>query len=723
MSWAPYNGDEHHQVTAVSLEGDQMRSSKTLRSALKMYFIVVLLTLLLILLPTGLATASAENDPGIEITEVWLDMPDGIRLAADLYKLKSASPGDRFPVILEYIPYRKDESRSRNYALYSYFVERGYIVARVDIRGTGRSQGRTIPYEYSDIELDDGEKVIDWLSRQDWSTGKVGIFGISWGGFNSIQLAMRNPPALKAFIALMATEELYQEDVHYMDGIIHTDSWMMSNDLYNAMPGAPDFIIDDKWVEQRFNVEPSVYTYMRQQRDGPFWDRASARGRYETIKIPGFHIGGWYDGYRNSLPRMLENVSAPVKAMIGPWDHYFPNTAWPEPQVEWRHEAVRFWDHWLKGIDTGIMAEPAFAVFMRSWHAPDPTLTTVPGYWRWQKGWPVKEGHQKTLYAHEDHGLMTVADDLASHSMKYKASVGLEGGGPVMWWGGVIHDQQPMDNESLVYETEPLEAPLEILGFPRTVLNVSSDATRANWVARISDVSPQGQVTQVSGAGFNATHRESSREPRDLVPGEAFDLDVEMQFTSWVFPKGHRIRLAVSNSQWPMFWPTPYPMTTQLNLGTNEGTRVMLPVVPASNLPVPQFLKPAPDPVLAGYETLDSGNITGYGEIDKVEVDPNTGETFGTATNSGSTRYPWGVEHFKERIEHRTSDENPANTSVKGIYSITQELEDRVLRFEQEVLFSSDVNSFRLIFKRWLKVNGNVVHEKQWDETIPRDFQ
>jgi len=282
-----------------------------------------LCVLVLSLVFTQWTHAADPSEPryGIKINQAWLEMPDGVRLAADLFMPEGAAQNERFPVLLEYLPYRKDESRARNYSLYSYFVQRGYIVARVDIRGTGNSQGRTIPYEYSDIELDDGEVVIDWLSRQHWSNGNVGIFGISWGGFNAIQLAVRNPPALKAFIALMATEELY--------GIIHTDSWMMSNDLYNALPGAPDFVMDEEWVRQRFDVEPSVYTYMRQQRDGPFWDRASARDKYDQIKIPGFHIGGWFDGYRNSLPRMLENVSAPVKALIGPWDHYFPHNAWP----------------------------------------------------------------------------------------------------------------------------------------------------------------------------------------------------------------------------------------------------------------------------------------------------------------------------------------------------------------------------------------------------------
>ena len=263
--------------------------------------------------------------------ELWIPMTDGVRLAADLYLPQGAKPGERFPVLLEYLPYRKNESRARNHGLYSYFVEHGYAVARVDIRGTGNSEGRLIPHEYSDIEHDDGEVVIDWLARQPWSTGKVGMFGISWGGFNAIQMATRNPPALKAIIAVDATEDLYQDDVHYMDGIMHVDSWEMSQDLDNARPGAPDFVIDEEYFRNRFDTEPWMLTYKKQQRDGPFWDRASARDKYDRIRIPTFHIGGWYDGYRDSLPRMLENAAGPVKALIGAWIHAWPNEPYPDP--------------------------------------------------------------------------------------------------------------------------------------------------------------------------------------------------------------------------------------------------------------------------------------------------------------------------------------------------------------------------------------------------------
>lgn len=679
------------------------------------------LTIFLILFITG--CSSEVDTSGPSIREVWIPMEDGVQLAADIYFPDAQGGADSYPVLLEYLPYRKDESRARNYSLYSYFLDQGYAVARVDIRGTGRSEGVTIPYEYSDIELDDGEVVIDWLSKQDWSTGSVGIFGISWGGFNAIQMAMRNPPALKAFIAVMATDALYQEDVHYMDGIIHTDSWMMSHDLYNSMPGAPDFILDEEWLENRFNQKPSVYAYMRQQRDGPWWDRASAINQYDKIRIPGFHIGGWYDGYRNSLIRHLEHVEAPVKAMIGPWDHYFPHNAWPEPQVEWRHEAVRWFDQFLKGADTGILDEPKFAVYVRNYYPPDPATPRIPGRWRFEDGWPIERTQHQDWFAQADGSLSSEPAEEDTHTLDYKPSVGLEGGGPTMWWGSITPDQQPMDDHSLVYDSEPLTESIEILGRPVARLNVSANATRASWVVRISDVAPDGQVTQVAGAAFNGTHRNSARNPEDIVSGEVFPIDVELHLTSWVFQPGHKVRVAISNGMWPMLWPTRELFTSTLQIGGPQGAHIELPIVPPGNERTPDFKAPADSPTLAGFETLDSGNITGYAAMTEIQTDPETGEAYGVATNSGATRYPWGIERFEEAIEHRTHDENPAKTSVTGRYALTQELKDRTLSFEQEVSFTSDADNFYLRFDRKLLVDGELHSENVWDEVIERDFQ
>ncbi|MDG1858255.1 MAG: CocE/NonD family hydrolase, partial [Emcibacteraceae bacterium] len=422
--------------------------------------------------------------------------------------------------------------------------------------------------------------------------------------------------------------------------------------------------------------------------------------------------------------RMLANVKAPVKALIGPWDHDFPHNAAHNPQIEWRAEAVRWLDHWLKGIDTGIMDEPAFTVFIRDWHPPQSDIVDMPGEWRYEDGWPIERTKYKNFYAGADHSLSENTSDNATHSMDYKASMGIEGGGPVMWWGSVPPDQQPMDDDSLVYDSAPLDEPMEILGHPLAKLNVSADVIRANWVVRISDVAPDGTVTQVAGAAFNGTHRNSAREPQDVVPGEVFPLDIEMHFTSWVFPKGHKIRMAVSNAMWPMLWPTPYPMTTTLNIGGLEGARVEMPIIPAgANNNKPTFATPEPTPTIPGFGSIDSGNATGYAEIDSIKIDPETGEAYGIAVNGTSSQFPWGKDHFEEQIIHRTSDENPAVTSVTGIYAVEKELDGRTLRLEQDVVFSSDENNFRLKFIRRLKINGEVEHEKTWDEIIPRDFQ
>jgi len=658
---------------------------------------------------------------GMEIQAAWITLPDGIRLSADLYQPTGGKAGEKFPVLLEYLPYRKHEARRRNYALYSYFVQRGYVVAAVDIRGTGNSEGRLIPYEYSEIEQKDGEVVIDWLSKQPWSNGNVGMFGISWGGFNSIQMAARGPPALKAMVAIDATEDLFQDDVHYMDGIMHLDSWEMSMDLDNTRPGAPDYRIDDDNFRNRFDTEPWMLTYKNQQRDGPFWDRASVRDRYDDIRIPTFHIGGWYDGYRDSVPRMLSNVkNAPVKAIVGAWSHAWPNEPYPNPGMEWRREAVRWFDHWLKGIDTGILEEPRFAVYVRNWHPPGPYLENAPGNWRYEDGWPIARIHDWVLYPQANHTLGADAPTGTTHQLRNIPSIGVEAGGPVMWWGDVAHDQRGTDAFSLVYDSEPLAEDLEILGLPHATLTVAANATRANWFARLSDVAPDGTVTQVAGAAMNGTHRESAREPKAIVPGKPFELDIEMHFTSWVFPKGHRIRLAVNNAQWPMLWPTPEPMTTELRLGPS---RLVLPVVPFEKRLVPDFLPPAKDPQFAGYESLEGGTTSGYGEISSVDRNPQTGLAVAKATNGGGTRFPWGTERTFETIRYEVKDDAPADARVLGTHRMEVDLPGRKLVWDAELSFRSDRENFLYSYRRRLTENGKLVREKAWTQTIPRDFQ
>ena len=293
-----------------------------------------------------------------------------------------------------------------------------------------------------------------------------------------------------------------------------------------------------------------------------------------------------------------------------------------------------------------------------------------------------------------------------------------------MWFGDVAPDQRPTDAYSLVYDSDALTEDVEILGLPRAHLRVSADAPRANWFVRLGDIAPDGTVTQVAAAGFNGTHRESAEQPRPLEPGRVFPLDIEMHFTSWVFPKGHRIRWAVNNAQWPMLWPTPYRMTTTLELGGSDPTRLLLPVVPYEDRPRPTFLPPTVDAEMPGYKTLDEERTTsGYGEISRIERDVARQATRVTALNGRGTQYPWGTKRFHESIVHEAQDDHPEAASVRGEYETTVVLPDRTLKWESEVTFKSDLENFYYKSVRRLHKDGVLVREKTWEDTIPRDHQ
>jgi hypothetical protein len=331
---------------------------------------------------------------------------------------------------------------------------------------------------------------------------------------------------------------------------------------------------------------------------------------------------------------------------------------------------------------------------------------------------------ERSFYPQANRSLAEAPSTAAAHTLRYVPTTGIEAGGPVMWFGDVAPDQRPTDAFSLVYDSEPLAADLEILGLPRARLQASADQPLAHWFARLSDVAPDGTVTLVAGAGFNGAHRESARDPRPLEPGRQVALDIEMHFTSWVFPKGHRLRFAVSNAQWPMIWPTPHAVTTTLHLGGATPTMLVLPVIPAADRPVPRFEPPSDEQeTLPGFESVETGTTSGYGEISSIERDPQRHLTRVTATNDSTSRYPWGDERVTERITHEANDLAPEKASVRGQYSITVTLRDRTLRWECDVGLASDRESFHYSNTRRLFVNETLVREKSWNDVIPRDHQ
>ena len=525
---------------------------------------------------------------------------------------------------------------------------------------------------------------------------------------------MRHPPALKAVLAVDATEELFHDDIHYIDGMMHFDEFELNMDLAPAMTGAPDYTLDEKVLGPRFESAPWSLLYLKHQRDGQFW-RSPVRSLNE-VKIPCFLIGGLLDGYRDSIPRMLQQVKAPVKAIIGPWNHTFPHDAEPGPRIEWRDQAVRWWDYWLKNRNTGIMEDAPLAIYVRDWHPPDPHLKIVPGKWRGEKGWPPQNVANTTLYLYDAHVLSTEPAKPAVHQLRYIPSAGVEAG---FWWGELLTDQRPVDAFSLTYNSAPLKEDLTVLGRPHALLEATSSAPLADWFARLSDVAPDGSVTLVTGAGLNGAQRESMSDPRDLEPGKNYSLDIEMHLTTWTFPKGHRIRLAVSNALWPMIWPTPYAMTTGLQLGGPTGSRLQLPLVPPSAYAVPQFGPPEPSQERTDVRSM---GFPWPGDW-KTERDELNGKTKVTWTGKSEEEYPWGKEEDIEGLIYETADGHPESSSVRAEAEIVMTLKDYVLSWQGHLSLTSDAKNFYYKYTRDLLKNGKPLKQKSWEETIPRDHQ
>jgi hypothetical protein len=527
-------------------------------------------------------------------------------------------------------------------------------------------------------------------------------------------MAMRHAPGLKAILATDATAELFHDDVHYMDGIAHIDEFELNMDMAEGWTGAPDYRLDEKVLGPRFDTPPWSLLYLKHQHDGPFW-RERVRPLKE-ITIPSFLIGGLLDGYRDNVTDMLMESSGPVKAIMGPWNHTFPNEAEPGPQIEWRNEAVRWFDHWLKGRDTGVEHDPRLVIYMQHWHPPDPSLENVPGEWRREDVWPPKESEASTLFLQPNHSLAESAAQSDTHQLKYVPSVGVEAG---FWWGELLSDPRPVDAFSLVYDSAPLQEDVPILGRPHALLRASATAPLADWFARLSDVAPDGTVTQITGAGINGAQRDSMSEPRDLEPGKFYALDIKMHLTSWLFPKGHRMRVAISNALWPMMLPTPYSMTTSLELGGSGGSRIVLPVVPEHGIVPPAFSPPEPS---EERTDIKSEGFPWPGEW-TVERDEVRHKTTVHWKGQESAEYPWGKEIDYEKLTYDADDAHPETCAVRGEAESVFTLKGRTLTWRGHLLVTTDQKNFYYKYTRELLKDGTMIKSKTWQETIARDHQ
>ncbi|CAF1203449.1 unnamed protein product, partial [Didymodactylos carnosus] len=435
-----------------------------------------------------------------------------------------------------------------------------------------------IPKEYSKIELDDCESVIEQLAAYPLSNGAVGMMGLSWSAFNSLMMAtLRHPPALKAIFAAHGSEDLYYNDIHFMDGIFHQDQYMLYIDQENALPGFPNYSTDDNFIHQRFNLYPWTDLYLQYQVDSEFWREHSVKYHYENLTLPIYLLAGYYDAYKDFALNIYNNArqfSPKIKIVVGPFTHSMPEDNQPGPGYDGNSEIVAWFDYWLKGQDTNILNEPDVTLFIRNTSLPPSARSeNIPGEWRYET-WPVEHSHLKRFYLTDGNGLsFSEQNESRVNELVYKPWIGVESGA---LWGDLSGDQSPYDKDCLVYDSGILNESVEIVGFVRVSLQVSTTAKLAHWIVRLEDVHPNSQVSLVTGTGLNGAHHNGREKPEYLISDRIYNLTLQLHFTTWTFSPNHRIRIAVSNSRFHSLWPTPYRMTTKLYL--NSRTYVDLPV-------------------------------------------------------------------------------------------------------------------------------------------------
>lgn len=510
-------------------------------------------------------------------------MRDGTRLAARLW-LPLEADAHPVPAILEYLPYRQgDLTILADSRRHPYFAGHGYGSLRVDLRGTGNSEG-ILPDEYLVQEQEDALDILEWLAQQSWCNGSVGMLGISWGGFNSLQVAARRPPQLKAIISIGSSDDRYSDDVHYIGGALLASnmlSWAAYMLCINALPPDPQIVGDrwrEMWRERLKQTPPYVHTWLSHPRRDAYWQHGSVCENYASIACPVYVVGGWADGYTNSVLRLLEHLQVPRKGLIGPWSHDYAYEAIPGPQIGFLQECVRWWDYWLKGIENGIMDEPMLHAWLQNSVAPQTYYAEMPGRWITEPVYPSANITPRDFFLNA-HGL---SDSPSEQAVELKVcspqSTGLAAGEwcPHGYPGEMPDDQRADDGYSLGFDSAAFDAPVEILGFPQLTLTVSADRPIAFLIARLCDVAPDGASLLVSRGVLNLTHRDSHAQPAPLEPHKPYTVSLVLNAAGHSLAVGHRWRLALSTTYWHYVFPAPETVTA--TIFCNATARLTLPV-------------------------------------------------------------------------------------------------------------------------------------------------
>jgi len=688
--------------------------------------------------PTFTKTSSSA-DPNLALTvieDMRIPLTGGLSLSARVWMPQTAVDTP-FPAIIEYIPYRRrDGTIARDEQIHPFIARQGYVCLRIDLRGSGDSDG-LLADEYTVTELTDACDVIAWIAAQPWCSGAVGMMGKSWGGFNALQTAALAPPALKAVVAGYTTTDRFADDIHYKGGCLLGDNlrWGAVMLAYSARPPDP-LIRPDDWRavwQARLTAEPflTLNWLAHQRRDG-YWRHGSVCERYKDIQAAVLVFAGWADNYMNAPAHLLTGLEGPVTAIIGPWGHQYPHMAAPEPRIDFLHQMLEWWDHWLKGRDTGADRLPALRYFQQGSVRPRRHYHSQPGLWRAEQDWPSQRVTIQTLTLTSAHGLLETTHtpdqtaELLNLMIATPQQCGLSAGeyfpmaiatddhnapGPPERPG----DQRSDDALSLCFDSPPLDQDTALLGAATFHLRLSSATPQAQIFVRLCDVHPDGASTRIAHGMLNLAHRDSFSDPAPLVPDKPYDITVTLDQTSYVLPAGHRLRLALSTSYFPFVWPSPEAArltvySGHLDLPVHQDPH---PPEPEVTFGPPEALPPWPGEGLRAsrynrqiHQDLATGHVS-------LTITTDSGRSrdlrHGLVTDT-LAKEVWSV-HPDDPLSAR------ADISWTQLYQ-RDEVE---IQIDTGAAMTSDQNSFFLTGYIRAYEGSRQVFEKQFDQAVPRD--
>ncbi|MCA1736751.1 MAG: CocE/NonD family hydrolase [Actinobacteria bacterium] len=630
--------------------------------------------------------------------KVFVPMRDGIKIALTTYLPEGAG---RFPVVVESVPYRKDDDcYARDWQNYIYLAERGIAGVRIDIRGSGASEG-IITDEYTAAEMADTVEILDWAANQSWSNGNVGMWGISWGGFSSLQTAMLQPEPLKAIMPVHATHDRFATDVHYAGGSVlaaEQGDWPASMVALNGLPPDPAIVGDRwraMWMERLEHTPQWLFEWFRHQYRDAYWLHGSPCADYESIEVPTLLIGGWLDGYVDGMLALFENLRCPRKAVIGPWGHYRPATGVPAPTFDHLDLMARWFGHHLRGDDNGVMDMPDLISWIRT--APPYDRETTIGYWRGDAQWFPTEPWAMRLPGEEDErwqGLQWVG----SHAPAWdRAAIGST-------------DPSPDDTESLLFESEPLTEDLVILGQPRAELMVASDRAVGLAAVRLFLVSPAGDSHLLCRGNKNLAFPQDLSEPEPIEPGAFRLVEVPLLAASVVIPAGWRIRLAISGADFPVLWPPGERFTLSIK---PASSRLVLPLLTAAGeiLDIP----PSPPPPDSPVDVIDS--------TFNFKVTRREGQATFEKIVGRRERQPDGLLYDSmQTFSVTVADDDPGTTVVEAATAIKLRRGEWQVGTDTTMRVTTDDSHFRIDIHLLTRDHDEADFSREWSETIRRQW-